>query len=161
MHSQGAFRRQVDTQPFTVQVEKLQDQLDQLRARARTAPEATLQETDEDAVALARLAREILRFRRRRDHAFEGELFGEPAWDILLELYSAECADEKLSVSSVCFASGVPQTTALRHISKLERKGWVERLRDPLDGRRYWLLLSEKASQAMRAYLAKMTLRLV
>ena len=161
MNSKVAFCRQADTEPFTDRVEKLQDQLDQLRVHARTLPEATLRETDTDDVALARLAREILRFRRRRERDFDCALFGEPAWDILLELYVAECADEKLSVSSACLASGAPCTTALRYISKLEREGWIERLPDPRDGRRYWLFLTERASLAMRAHLAKMTLRLV
>jgi DNA-binding MarR family transcriptional regulator len=50
-----------------------------------------------------------------------------------------------LSVSSLCYASGVPATTALRHIQRLEEHGLIEREGDRLDNRRLFVRPTEKA----------------
>ena len=98
-------------------------------------------------------AQEVLRVRRRRDKVFPNELFGEPAWDMLLELFLAECAGKRLSVTGACHASRVAVTTALRWVVKLESGGWVHRLADERDARRYWLVLTPHTSSSMRALL--------
>jgi DNA-binding MarR family transcriptional regulator len=140
-----------------VQIDKLQAQLDQLRARL-VFPEPA-GELGEDEIDQARLVKEILRARRRREKVFGDDLFGEPAWDILLELFAAEQAQQRLSVSSVCYVSAVPATTALRWIKRLEDEGWLERRCDPLDARRYWIELSPRASETMRKFVARMAIR--
>lgn len=140
------------------ELNQLQEQLDQLRARlsadeqAGTGPEL-------DPVESLRLVREILRSRRRRNEVFGDDLFGEPAWDLLLELYAAEITQQRVSVSSACIASAVPPTTALRWIEKLEKEGWIGREGDPLDRRRYWVFLKEQGIVAMRKYLERMAVR--
>jgi len=141
-----------------LELEKLQTQLDQLRAKLSSAPEEDVPAKAGDELVLAQLSKEIVRSRRRRDRMFDADLFGEPAWDILLELYAAQCLQEKLSVSSVCFVSAVPPTTALRWLVKLEQEGWVRREGDALDARRYWVFLTEKGSVAMRRCLSEMTI---
>jgi DNA-binding MarR family transcriptional regulator len=85
------------------------------------------------------LARTILKGRRRRAASFPGIVFGEPSWDMLLELYAAECAGERLDVTSLCETTGVPKTTALRHLDRLVALGLVERVPDALDGRRLFV----------------------
>jgi len=75
----------------------------------------------DDPELLSNAAGEIYRMRRARDRYLPKELTGEPAWDILLALYAEEPA--KLPVSSLCFGSGAPQTTALRWIAVLEKAG--------------------------------------
>ena len=139
------------------QIDKLQAQLDQLRARL-VFPEPA-EELGEEEIGQARLVKEILRARRRREKVFGGDLFGEPAWDILLELYAAQQAQQRLSVSSVCYVSAVPATTALRWIQRLEKDGWLERCCDPLDARRYWIELTSRASETMRKFVAQMAIR--
>lgn len=96
--------------------------------------------------------RAILVLRRRRDRYFEGELFADPAWDILLELYAAKLGQQKISVGSLCLGAAVPGTTALRWISLLERKGLIERKADPMDGRRFHLSLSSSGLDGMASY---------
>ena len=76
--------------------------------------------------------RTIIRLRRRRDRLFGSDLFGEPAWDMLLELYAAELAQRRECVSGLCCASGVPATTALRWITLLVNAGWVTRRAGPV-----------------------------
>lgn len=96
--------------------------------------------------------RAMLKFRRNRDQFFEGELFADPAWDILLELYAARLGQQKISVGSLCLGAAVPGTTALRWISMLESKGLIERRADPMDGRRFYLSLSSSGLNAMASY---------
>jgi DNA-binding MarR family transcriptional regulator len=96
--------------------------------------------------------RQILTMRRARAKFFDPDLFAEPAWDILLELYSADLSGVKISVSSTCIGSNVPYTTALRCIRRLKDKGLIRRVNDPHDARRVFLSLTERGSAGMRAY---------
>jgi hypothetical protein len=43
-----------------------------------------------------------------RARYFKRELFKDPAWDILLDLYVARADGRGISVSSACIASGAP-----------------------------------------------------
>jgi len=94
----------------------------------------------------------LIRLRRARGHFLPDDLFADPAWDILLDLLRSEIAHQKVSVSSACIAASVPQTTGLRWLKALEQNGLVKREPDPLDARRTFVVLSEKASVAMRRY---------
>ncbi len=98
--------------------------------------------------------RRILRARRARADFFDGDLFADPAWDIILELYACELAHRRMSVSDVCIASAVPATTALRWIRTLEHRGLVERRQDPHDGRRLFVQLSDAGSSAVKDYFS-------
>ena len=100
------------------------------------------------------LVRDVLKYRRRRAKFFKGDLFADPAWDILLELYAAELGQRRMSVSSLCLGAAVPGTTALRWIKTLERMGLICRANDPMDGRRVFLSLSSEAVSAMDGYFA-------
>jgi hypothetical protein len=96
--------------------------------------------------------RAMLKMRRVRNQFFDGELFADPAWDMLLELYAAELGQQRISVGCLCVGAAVPATTALRWITTLENKGLVERRADPLDGRRFHLSLSTSGLKAMEGY---------
>jgi len=99
-----------------------------------------------------REVRVLLRLRRNRDRFFEGDLFADPAWDILLELYAAALGQLRISVGSLCAGAAVPPTTALRWINHLEQTGMIVRKPDPTDGRRQFLMLSNEATDAMSSY---------
>lgn len=91
-----------------------------------------------------RLAKSLYALRRRRDSALGIKgLFGEPAWDILLDLYIARMSRTDLQVSSVCIEAGVPSTTILRWIARLEAEGLVYRAADKADARRRYVRLTE------------------
>lgn len=102
-------------------------------------------------------AERLYRERRRRDARMGGmsELFGEPSWDMLLDLFIAHGRARPVSVSSACIASSTPQSTALRYVGLLEKKGLVRRAKDPQDGRRQYLELTDVGFSNMHAYLAE------
>lgn len=74
---------------------------------------------------------------------------GEPAWDILLNLYEAHLSQVRTMVTGACLGSRVPATSALRWLKVLEVRGLVERQGDPLDGRRVFVSLSPKGVAEM------------
>ena len=98
--------------------------------------------------------RAILKARRNRSQYFPGDLFADPAWDILLELYAAELGQRRIAISSLCIGAAVPATTALRWINTLEQKGLISRQNDPFDGRRVYARLSESGLTSIDAYFA-------
>jgi hypothetical protein len=85
-------------------------------------------------------ATEHLALRRQRGALFGSDLFGEASWDILLELLIAKFKGTRTSVKSACSLAGVPTTTALRCLEKLEARGLVHR-RQHETGKREWLEL--------------------
>jgi predicted transcriptional regulator len=107
--------------------------------------------------SLGIVARAMYNERRVRDHVAELALFGEPAWDILLDLFASEAEGKSVSISSACLAASVPMTTALRWVSRLEEEGLIER-RATGDRRRINVLLTaagrEKVSRTVVAMAA-------
>jgi hypothetical protein len=102
----------------------------------------------------ARLVRRIIRQRQMRARYFDAALFADPAWDMLLDLTAARVECKRVSVTSLCIASGVPPTTALRWIGQMTEAGLLERVGDESDRRRAFLALSDRAADAMAEYLA-------
>ncbi len=91
----------------------------------------------------------ILKLRAKRRKLFDSRLFGEPAWDILLELYYSDLRRRAETVSGLCIASGAPSTTALRWLQALENEGLLRREADPTDRRRFFVRLTAKARDAL------------
>jgi DNA-binding transcriptional ArsR family regulator len=100
------------------------------------------------------LVRDLLRARRMRAQFLPGDLFADPAWDMMLDLLAARLDGERVSVSSLCIASAVPPTTALRWIRTLTDQALVERHADPLDGRRVFIQLADQAAEGLARWFA-------
>ena len=103
--------------------------------------------------AVVELARRMYDLRRRRDASLGGELFSEPAWDILLHLFVAGAEGCVVSVSAACDGAAAPQTTALRKLRQLEEARLIVRAGDPKDARRAYVRLSALACRKMRSLL--------
>ncbi|MEN9924708.1 MAG: hypothetical protein RL268_834 [Pseudomonadota bacterium] len=99
-----------------------------------------------------RLVRGIIRCRQTRLRFFDQDLFADPAWDMLLDLTAARAEHLRVSVTSLCIASGVPTTTALRWIKLLEQAGLVKRIEDDTDRRRAFVTLTERGADAMARF---------
>ena len=100
----------------------------------------------------AKQVRRMLRQRRMREQYFPADLFADPAWDMLLDLYAARLERQPVSVSSLCIAAAVPATTALRWIRTMTDAGLFLREQDPHDGRRIFIALAEGAFDALSRY---------
>ncbi|PLK24223.1 MarR family winged helix-turn-helix transcriptional regulator [Novosphingobium sp. TH158] len=124
---------------------------------SNTSPDALLIEGAQQAGRPAVLgssryldwAQRIYAVRRSRRQQLPPELFGEPSWDILLDLYIAFYECRKVSINGACVAADVPQTTALRHLQQLEAQGLVHRVDDLRDKRIKWVGLTQKAILAI------------
>lgn len=81
---------------------------------------------DSNDAFLSELARAAYAERRRREQipGTEG-LFGEPAWDILLDLFVATREGRKVPLEATCRSAAVPESVALRWIDILEKRGLV------------------------------------
>jgi len=122
-------------------------------------PAAAEQRWHEPATVMAVKAQQVrstIKSRRLRNDVFGENLFGEPAWDMLLDLYASHLEQKRVSVSSLQIASAVPGTTALRWMTRLETKGLIMRHSDPFDARRVFVELSAEGLQLMERYWVRM-----
>ena len=88
----------------------------------------------------------------KRTH-FPEPLFSDPCWDMLLDLGMSHIQQRSISVSSLCIAAGIPQTTALRRIADLENIGLVTRAKDPNDGRRIYIALTDLGLERLYGFI--------
>jgi hypothetical protein len=111
-------------------------------------------------IEFAAMARQAYATRRKRTAIFGNpELFGEPAWDILLDLYIAQSEGKPVSVSSACIGSASPPTTGLRWLGVLAEHGLVVREQDCDDQRRVLVRLTDRGIDAMDEYFASISAR--
>lgn len=142
------------------EVERLTMLVDRARrAGLRSMPQQAIEDTPVDRLAM--FARFILTMRRAREDAFPLIEFGEPAWDMLLDLYVQHVEGHNVSVTSLCTAAAVPPTTALRWIDAMAGAGHFIRKPDPGDGRRVHVSLAPVLVEAVESYLADMRQRAV
>jgi hypothetical protein len=141
--------------PYAAHGEAAGDYPGQLRSPPRDYAVAPRSFLPEDRVVdrqRAKGVRRMLRQRRMREQYFPADLFADPAWDLLLDLYAARLERQPVSVSSLCIAAAVPATTALRWIKTMTDAGLFLREADPDDGRRIFIALAEGAFEAMARY---------
>jgi DNA-binding MarR family transcriptional regulator len=101
----------------------------------------------------AALVKRLIRTRAQRAKFFPRGLFSEPAWEMLLELYAAEFAQRRVSVSQLCVTARLPATTGLRWLSTLEASRLVIRIADPLDARRSFVSLTSEGLRSMESFI--------
>jgi hypothetical protein len=102
---------------------------------------------------LATVAHAIYRSRRRRNKFFDSDLFADPTWDMLLDLFVNQVRGVRVSVTSLTLAACVPSTTGLRCIRILVERGLATRTRAADDARLVLLELTPKGFQLMRQYV--------
>ena len=103
----------------------------------------------------AELLSGIIRGRHRRSTFFSAELFADPAWDILLDLFLAELQQRTVAVRELGRSSTVPSTILNRWLDKLEKDGWLGRKPDPSNPDRRVAALSAAGRSAMQAWLGE------
>ncbi len=100
-----------------------------------------------------RIARRMVRERLRRARFFKSDLFADPAWDMMLDIFIAEAEGRETPVMNLCLSSQVPETTTLRWVKTLEQAGIFVRQKDEHDQRRVLVRLSPPAALALASYL--------
>ena len=101
----------------------------------------------------AALAQRLLERRREREEALGAQLFRDPAWDMLLDLFVAQEEGRPVTLATVYVAPSVPITAAHRWVLVLEKQGLLVRIGDPVDFERSHLYLSGTATAKLRGLL--------
>lgn len=112
----------------------------------REATEATLK--------CIRAARSI------RKEYFGDDLFGEPGWDIPLDLYEADLSRTPMQVSGIGLEWRIPATTVVRWLKAFEARDLIERRPDPKDARSVLVSLSPIARTAMDSLFDRLGARM-
>lgn len=120
----------------------------------RAAPLSAEPANDAMLVFQRDLAARKLRVRRMRERELGANLFADPAWDMLLDLFVQRVDGKATSVSTACIGSSAPPTTALRYLTMLEEAGLVHRTPASDDARRVFVALSDQAFLAMQRLLS-------
>jgi predicted transcriptional regulator len=103
---------------------------------------------------IAKFAMEELGWRVARNQAFgSAALFGEPTWELLLDLFVNWVRGQEVTVTSACIASGVPITTGLRYMSSLIEAGLIVRQPSAHDRRMHIVHLTRRGRKLVRESL--------
>lgn len=136
------------------EVSRIATTLARLSSESEVVPADQVRESGPAPEISPKTVAALIRARRLRATYFESELFADPAWDMMLELFHAELTHRRVPVSNLCSAAAVPATTALRWLKMLVEKKVVVRRDDPLDGRRVYVELEPQTSDALKRYFA-------
>lgn len=144
--------------PNGTRLQQLSDEVGRIAstlARLATTPELRAVPCEKVTPEISpEIVRAVICARRLREKFFSADLFADPVWDMLLDLFHAQLSGFRVSVSSLCIAAAVPATTALRWLKIMTDKGLVIRHADPFDGRRMFVELSPQASLALQSYFS-------
>jgi DNA-binding MarR family transcriptional regulator len=86
---------------------------------------------------------------------FSAGMFGEPAWELLLNLYVMDIDGPRLTIGALIETAECPQTTALRWLHYLQDQGLIVKQEHPGDARTAFVRLTDKARLALDQYLSK------
>lgn len=92
--------------------------------------------------------------RSRRAEYFPEELFAEPAWDILLELYAFELVGRSVTERELTERIPVPGSVSIRWLKLLDALSLVTRKVDVVDRTQLRIELTSKALNALDAYFS-------
>ena len=128
------------------------------------AAHAAVSETDTPPAAitedmLVARARDILGQRKLRRRFLPGELFHEPAWDMLIALFVSHRDHRPTNVKALVAMADAPVTTSQRWIEHLHKLKLIDRVNDPTDRRRIEISLSNAGFEAVSAYLTAISRR--
>lgn len=102
---------------------------------------------------LAAIARREFHNRRRRDSLIGHDLFAEPAWDMLLDLYIQHHRGQPVTVDRLCMSAGAASTTVLRWLGLLVERELVIRSSSAEKDGVIRVTLSARGIEEMERYL--------
>ena len=93
--------------------------------------------------------------RRRRDAHFPPDLFGEPAWDLLLAMFTARERGQAMILCRAYKAAGVTDTTGRRLLDRMEAEGLITRRRAPRSRKMRIVELTDRSVALLVDFLAR------
>lgn len=93
--------------------------------------------------------------RRRRDGLFPDNIFGEPAWDLMLAMFLAREKGQPMILCRAYKAAGVSDTTGRRLLDRMEEEGLITRRRAPRSRKMRIVELTDMAAERLIDYLAR------
>ena len=91
----------------------------------------------------------LLELRRMRERHFGTELFGEPAWDVMLQLMIARIDDKELKLSELVGNPASPPVMTHHYVGELIEARLVDRFENADDSNDFYLALSSEAARRM------------
>jgi DNA-binding MarR family transcriptional regulator len=145
----------MDIKRLAQKIEAAQSILDEIRRDSGCDAFATKYSTTKgrQETALETAERAYKERRERAKHFNSQQIFGEPAWDILLDLYIHQARDEQVTVKSALVGSGTTATTAQRWLNVLDSEGLISSEVDPADSFKYFLRLTAEGYESITRYL--------
>lgn len=140
----------VQDSSLRLRLETLQAQIEQCKA-AISKGQSKRPEGDVPPVD-PQLVRDHIRTLARREDILGSNLFGDPAWEILLEGFAADLCNERLTTSTMISRVKLPPSTTSRWLKKLEVDGLLQREADPFDARLSLISLTSRAFEGLVRY---------
>ena len=105
--------------------------------------------------AMQKIAGEILLIRKAAKSYLGASALSEVAWNLMLVLFAFDENAKKLHIGSVAGHAGIPRSTALRWLTRLERCGLVSITAKEIDNRAMAVQLTPNGRTAMeRSFVA-------
>lgn len=108
-------------------------------------------------LALSNARRTARRRLLRRHIVGSRKYLGEPAWDMLIDLFIQHCQEKKISTGDLCVSSSLPLSTALRLVQRMCDDGLIHKTADTTDGRRQFVELNPDLAWRLLAYFGTPT----
>lgn len=102
------------------------------------------------------LARRIYAARLERDRMFPEVAFDQPAWSLMLDLFIARHEKRVVNTFAACIGAGVPQSTALKWLERMEQVGHIVRYPSVNDSRYLLVELTPDALARMETLLVRL-----
>jgi hypothetical protein len=144
-----------DVKKLAEQLDAAQTLLDEIRitsgCRAFNSVTTCAPRKMETALETATRARDERRI--RKDFIGNDDFFGEPAWDMLLDLFIRQTNEEDTSVKSAFISADTPTPTIIRWLDALESTGLVQSHADPANPNQQLIHLTPAGYAGMLHYL--------
>lgn len=125
---------------------------DHLVIRPIPGREPTEEDGHDLSLGLALATREV---RRLRAEIFAEAAFGNPNWDIMLDLFIQEANGYRTSLDHLALSGDLPAATVYQSVDALCAMGLIDRAADRFDNRVAWLSLTDAGRRGMADLLAR------
>lgn len=132
-----------------------QDSLGRLRSQSESETKTPAEEgaSTQSTSAYDTAVKYVEARRLRERHFADQNIFGEPAWDILLDLYIRRCCSEVVTLRAASLRTNSPANVAWRWIEILRSQGLVRFVESSDHRERPIVELTASAFQVMTRYL--------